>query len=134
MALLGKDAILAADDRAYRDVEVPEWGGTARVIGLSGTDRDAYEAAFVDARSKTGPSATVRLQNFRAKLVVKCLIGEDGERLFTDADAKALGGKSGMVVDRLFDVARTLSGMDDDSVDEGKGSSESGPSGSSTSD
>ncbi|GAA3223276.1 hypothetical protein [Actinocorallia longicatena] len=131
--LLSKDAILAADDRPYQDVEVPEWGGTVRVIGLSGTDRDAFEAAFVDARAKGGPSAGARLQNFRAKLLVKCIIGEDGERIFADADAKNLGAKSGKVVDRLFDIARSLSGMDDDAVEEGKGGSESDPTDSSTS-
>ncbi|MCD0450764.1 phage tail assembly chaperone [Actinocorallia sp. API 0066] len=133
MAFLTKDAILAASDRAHRDVDVPEWGGTVRVMALSGTDRDAFEAAFVDAKGgKGGPSASVRLHNFRAKLLVKCLVDDQGNRLFTNADATELGQKSAAVVDRLFDIARELSGMDDDAEAEGKDDSEPDPSDGST--
>lgn len=131
MALLSADQIVAADDRAYEDVPVPEWGGEVRVIGLSGTDRDAYEAAMVEAR-QTGKGATLRLQNFRSKLVAKCLIDQNGERLFTDDKVKVLGAKSGAVIDRLFDTARRLSGMSKDAVDEGKDDSEPAPSDAST--
>lgn len=131
--LLTADAILAADDRATEDVHVPEWGGTVRVMALSGTDRDAYEAAMVDAR-KQDTVAAVRLHNFRAKLVVKCLVNDQGERLFEDKQVKALAAKSGAVLDRLFDVARRLSGMDKDAVEEAAGNSESGQSDNSTSD
>jgi hypothetical protein len=134
MVLLSKDAILAADDRQIRDVDVPEWGGTVRVRALSGLDRDAYEAAFVDARKQGGPSATVRLHNFRAKLVVRSLVDSDGERLFSDTDAKALGEKSADVIDRLFDVAREMSGMDDNAVKDAEGNSETAPNGGSTTD
>lgn len=114
---LSADDILSADDRQHEDVEVPEWGGTVRVVGLSGTDRDAYEASFVDAKGKPAPQ---RLRNIRAKLLVKCLVNENGGRLFTDAQAQALGEKNGAIVDRLFDVARRLSGIGQDAVAEGK--------------
>lgn len=129
MALLSADQIINADDRAHEDVAVPEWGGEVRVIGLSGTDRDAYEAAMVDAKGKP---ATQRLQNFRSKLVAKCLVDETGARLFTDDKVKALGAKNGAVIDRLFDTARRLSGMSQDAVDEGKDDSETAPNGAST--
>lgn len=136
MALLSKDAILTADDIKHEDVHVPEWGGTVRVVGLSGTERDSFEAAMVDARQtgKGRPSATLRLANIRAKMLVKVLVNEDGQRLFGDGDVAALGRKSGAVLDRLWDVARRLSGMDDDAVEQGKEPSESDPSDSSTSD
>ncbi|WP_017616388.1 hypothetical protein [Nocardiopsis salina] len=130
MAFLTAAQIEQVDDRKYEDVDVEEWGGTVRVVGLSGTDRDAYEAAFVDAKGKP---AAQRLRNVRAKLLVKCLVDESFERLFTDDKAKALGEKNGAVVDRLFDVARRLSGIGQGSVEEGKGDSESDPSDSSTS-
>lgn len=130
MALLSRDAILDVDDRDYEDVAVPEWGGTVRVTALSGTDRDAYEAAMADAKGKP---AGVRLQNFRAKLVSKCLIDADGSRIFSDSDVKALGGKSAAVLDRLFDVATRLSGMGKRAVEDAEGNSESGQSGDSTS-
>lgn len=128
---LSADDILSADDRQHEDVEVPEWGGTVRVVGLSGTDRDSYEAAFVDGKGKPAPA---RLQNVRARLVAKCLVSEEFERLFTDAQVKALGAKNGAVIDRLFDVARRLSGIGQDAVSEGKGDSENEVNDSSTSD
>lgn len=130
MALLSAAQIEAVDDRTHEDVEVPEWGGTVRVVGLTGADRDAYEATFVDAKGKP---AVQRLRNIRAKLVVKCLVDADGNRLFTDDKAKALGEKNGAVIDRLFDVARRLSGIGQDAVKEGKDSSENDQSDSSTS-
>ena len=131
MALLSAEQIVKADDRKHEDVHVPEWDGTVRVRGLSGEDRDAYEAEFVDAKGKP---ATQRLRNIRAKLLVKCLVDEDGNRLFADNQAKALGAKNGAVVDRLFDVARRLSGIGQDAVAEGKDDSDSEANDSSTSD
>lgn len=128
--LLSKDAILSATDRNYKDEYVPEWGGTVRVTGLSGTDRDAYEAAMVDAKGKP---AMQRLQNFRTKLVVKCLVNENGERIFDDSDVKELGSKNGAVLDRLFDVARELSGMGQDAVADAEKNSENDRSVNSTS-
>ena len=130
--LLTADAILAADDRASEDVPVPEWNGTVRAMALSGTDRDAYEAAMVDAR-KQG-NASVRLHNFRAKLVIKCLVDGEGKRLFKDDQLKDLAAKSGAVLDRLFDKARALSGMDDDAAEAASGNSETGQNESSISD
>lgn len=133
MTFLSAEQILAANDREHEDVDVPEWGGTVRVIGLSAADRDAYEAALA-ATTKGDATAMARLQNFRAKLVVKALVDADGKRLFSDADAKELGTKSGKVIDRLFDVVRRLSGMGKDALEQGKDDSESGQSGSSSTD
>lgn len=128
--LLTADQIEAADDRAYEDVPVPEWGGDVRVMGLSGTDRDAYEAIMVDAKGKP---ATQRLQNFRSKLVAKCLVDESFKRLFTDDKVKVLGAKNGEVIDRLFDKSRALSGMTEKAVEDAAGNSESGQNENSTS-
>lgn len=133
MKFLSAEQILGANDREHEDVDVPEWGGTVRVIGLSAADRDAYEAALA-ATTKGDATAMARLQNFRAKLVVKALVDADGKRLFSDADAKELGTKSGKVIDRLFDVVRRLSGMGKDALEQGKADSASGRNSDSTSD
>jgi hypothetical protein len=60
----------------------------------------------------------------RAKLLVKCLVDEAGERLFTDQDAPALGAKNGAVIDRLYDVAARLSGLSEEEKAELEGNSE----------
>lgn len=128
--LLSRDAILAAEDRPTEDVDVPEWGGTVRLRALSGAERDAFETSMLDQRGK--PTAA-RLQNFRARLLAASIVGEDGQRLFTDKDVATLGAKSGAVIDRLFERARRLSGMAREDVDALAGNSERGPSGDSIS-
>lgn len=133
MALLGKDQILGADDRQHEDIEVPEWGGTARLRGLSGTERDAYEASLL-VLAPNGKVARHDLADARSKLLAKCLVDEDGERLFTDREVKELGAKNGAVIDRLYDVAKRLSGIGKESAEEKAGNSGTGPSAGSTSD
>ena len=131
MSLLSRDTILGADDRRTEDVEVPEWGGTVRVRGLSGTERDAYEASIV--RLKDDGSQTFTLQNARARLVALCACDEDGERIFTDKDVNELGRKSAVALERVFDAARRVSGLSDDSTEKAAEDFGDAPSGASTS-
>lgn len=108
---LSKDDILKADDLPQTEVEVPEWGGTVRVRGLSGTERDRFE--FSLAAAQNNPSKV----QVRAEIVGRCMVDEDGKRLFTDNEITKLGTKSGAALDRVFDVVRELSGMGDDAVE-----------------
>ncbi|MFJ2707855.1 hypothetical protein ACIO3R_32345 [Streptomyces sp. NPDC087428] len=133
MALLSKDQINAADDRLWEDVPVPEWGGDVRVLGMSGTDRNAYQSSMV-VIGTNGKPQRVNLNDQLAKLVGKCLVGEDFQRLYSDKEVAALGRKNGAVLDRLADVAKRLSGLNDKAVEDAAGNSEAHPSGASTSD
>lgn len=133
MALLSKDQIAAADDRQWEDVPVPEWGGEVRILGMSGTERNAYQSSLV-VIGTNGKPQRVNLTDQLAKLVGKCLVGEDFERLYTDKEVAALGRKNGAVLDRLADVAKRLSGLDEKSTEDAAGNSEAGPSAGSTSD
>lgn len=114
--LLSREQILGAQDRKTEDVEVPEWGGTVRVRALSGAERDAYEAGIVQLRGDGSQQWT--LKNARARLVSLSLCGEDGERLFSESDIGVLGEKSATALERVFDVARHLSGLTDEDIDE----------------
>lgn len=114
--LLSREQIIEADDRKTEDVAVPEWGGTVRVRALSGRERDAYEASIVQV-SANG-SRRVSLENLRARLVSFACVDEEGNRLFSDDDAMALGEKSAAALERVFDVARKLSGLSEDDVEE----------------
>lgn len=116
MTALTRDAILGANDRAMELVDVPEWGGQVWVRALSGTERDAYEASLVTVR-RDG-SQRFNMENVRARLVSMAMVDGAGERLFSDADVKALGAKSAQALDRVFDAARKLSGLSDEDVEE----------------
>lgn len=111
MGYLTKDEVLAADDLPIEDVDVEAWGGTVRVRGLTGTERDRFEMKVAAARDHPD-QITVR-----ADLVARCMVDEDGKRLFTDKETARLGAKSGAALDQVFDVIRKLSGMTDDALE-----------------
>jgi hypothetical protein len=114
MALLSREDILDVDDKVYEDIEVPEWGGEVRVRGMSGTQRDDYEASILQ---QNGSDRKVNLANARAKLVARCLVDADGRLLFSADDVRALGRKSARALERVFDKARELSGMTEKDVE-----------------
>lgn len=124
--LLGNAAILTHDDIEIEDLYVSQWGGTVRVRGMNGDERDAFEKARTRekpagnrAARRAGNTTTEFIrENLRAHLVAWCVIDEDGNRIFTDADIPALNKKSGAALEKVVEVAMRLSGMDDDDVDE----------------
>jgi hypothetical protein len=61
------------------------------------------------------------------------VVDDDGNRLFTDADAKALGEKSAAALDKLFEAAAELSRLKDEDIDELAGKSPAAQSGDSAS-
>jgi len=115
MGYLTREEILGAEDILYEDVPVPEWGGTVRVRGLSGTERDAFEASIVEMR---GRKTHVDTRNLRAKLVARAVVGENSQRLFQDGDVRALGEKSAAALNRVFEVAQRLSGLTEADIEE----------------
>jgi hypothetical protein len=109
---LSRDDVLKADDRVTEEVDCPEWGGSVLVRGMTGRERDAFELSLRDQRS--GQRIPGRMNNIRSQIIVRCVVDDDGERLFTDADVTALGEKSGAAIDRVYDVAARLSGMSEE--------------------
>lgn len=109
---LGKDQILQANDEAFEDVPVPEWGGVVRVKRLSAAEKDAFEASLTTIEQKGG-SVVQRpnMVNVRAKLAVRCIVDESGKPIFSDADISELGRKSGAALDRVVAAAKRLNRM-----------------------
>lgn len=130
--LLSREQIIGAEDRPTQDVEVPEWGGTVRVRALSGTERDAYEAGIVQIRGDG--SRSFSLANARARLAALSIVDEANERMFSEADVAVLGAKSAAALERVFDVARKLSGLTEEDIEELVEGFESAPADGSTSD
>jgi hypothetical protein len=111
MTLLTREAILTAQDLAHEDVPVPEWGGTVRVRTLTGAERDALGAAMVDADGKPD------LVGYRCRMVAASVVDEAGARLFSDADAAALGAKSASALDRVASAVERINGMGAEAVE-----------------
>ena len=104
--------------------------GPVMVRGMTGTERDAFEASLIKGR---GRNREVNLANMRAKLIAFCAVDDEGVRLWSDADAEELGKGRADVLNRLYNVAARLSGITDEDAEElGKPSSQE-TSGSSSS-
>src|SRR5258706_5508781 len=110
--MLTKDQIIAAKDQSIEPADVPEWGGGIFLRVMSGTERDGFETTIIDDQSK------VKSENVRSELLVRCICDDQGARLFADSDAASLGGKSSLVLDRLFTQAQKLNKIRKQDVDE----------------
>jgi hypothetical protein len=115
--LLDHRAITAAQDEESEIVEVPEWGGSVKLVGLSGAERDLFDAWRITQRESRHPQ---RYRNTRAWLVAHCLRDEQGKRIFGDQDLELLGAKSGKVLDRLYGIALRLSGIGEEGEEDAK--------------
>jgi hypothetical protein len=113
--ILTKDAILKADDLKRELVSVPEWGGDVYVRGMTGADRDKFEASIIQMRGK---DQTLNMVNIRAKLASMTICDEAGKLLFSEADIKGLSLKSASALQRVFAVAQKLSGIGESDVKE----------------
>jgi len=85
------------------------------VRGLTGKERDGFEAACFVQRGKT---RILNTDNIRAKLLVRAICDQDGVRLFTDNEVDVLGDMPAAVLDELFTVAQKLSGLSSTDVEE----------------
>lgn len=101
-----RDSILTTVDIQSKLVEVPEWGVTLEVRGMTAGDRMALTELAM------GEGGTVRLSVLYPWLVVSSTFDpETGERVFSDEDVEAVKTKAGSAVERLATAAMELSGM-----------------------
>lgn len=99
--------ILGIDDRPVVEFEVPEWNTSVRLRGMTGTDRDAFEAHV----TKGGQEGTMNIIGMRAKMVAACMVNENGERIVSPMEESKLGQKSAAALDRVFTKCMELNGM-----------------------
>ena len=112
---LNRDDILKAQDIQIEELQVPEWGGSVFVKGMTGAERDSFEASIVETRGK---NTKVNMQNIRAKLVAYSACDKEGTLLFEPKDIKDLGKKSAAALQRVFDKASELSGISEKDIGE----------------
>ena len=51
---LSRDDILKAADNEPEEVDVPEWGGSVLVRGMTGRERDAFEVSLMQPGRRGG--------------------------------------------------------------------------------
>lgn len=132
MGELSREQFLSGRALQREAVEIPELGGTMTMQGLTGKQRDEYEASCVIQK---GNKRTFNIVDARAKLVCLSAIDPDsGKRKFTTADIPALSQMPAKALDRLFAVAQRLSGITDEDIAELGKLSDDDQGGSSSSD
>lgn len=105
--MLTKEQILLVTDKATKQIEVPEWGGSVFIRGMTIDDAD-YVASIKDDNQ------------IGLKIIVRMVVDENGKQLFTDKDIPALKKKSIRAITR---VVRQIT--DFSSLDTAEGNSES---------
>jgi hypothetical protein len=133
MMYLTKAQILEANDVQSQDVEVPEWGGSVRLVSLDAKEASAFGSRMVKMDAKGNVEAFV-MDNFMAELLARAIVDENNQPIFSQSDVEALGKKNGAVIKRLYTIAAELSGLGEGNKDEAVKNSDGMPSDASHSD
>lgn len=111
-----RDKIFEAQDIESELVEVPEWGVTIDVRGMTGGDRSRLMSKALDP-----DTGNINVEVIYPELVIASSYDpEDGGRVFTDGDTAAIQEKSAAAIDRVAKVALRLSGLAEGAQEEAK--------------
>lgn len=102
MTLLSKGEILTVNDEVFQYVNVPEWGGKVKLYAMSLQEHIEFEKLKNKKdESINGDQIVFVLSN--------AIRTEDGTKMFSKEEAKALLKKNVAVVSRLFMKCAELS-------------------------
>ncbi len=107
--MLDRKAILEANDITSEKLSIPEWGGDVYIRVMTGQSRDAWEEALSNSDSL--------FDNVRSRMAVASVCDEEGNLLFTSDDVVALGKKSGVALDKVFETARRINKLSAEDID-----------------
>lgn len=110
-------------------VEVPQWGGYVTVREFTGADTDAVARLA----TQKGPLGRPSRERYRAQMLIRAIYGDDGQRLFQQADADYLESLPVSMTNGIIEVLTRLNGGEN-LEDELEKNSGSGPSDDSRSD
>ena len=155
MGCISKAQTTQAVDLPTERVYVPEWAdgdpsAYVNVRGMTAMEKDLWEASHIpddpgdipEKGKESKAAARIRRQkmtkeimiNARARLVSLTAVDDAGARIYGEEDIPMLSKKSGLVIDRIVEVAQRLSGMRQADLDDAVGNSETGRSDATASD
>jgi len=105
MALTREQILTSRKDRKPVPLEVPEWGGDVFVRVLSAADQMEL-------------SDGVEPKEMAIKVILHCLVSEDGERIFGDDDADELAKEDFPVIMRVFGFVAKQNGLSTKELEE----------------
>lgn len=108
-----RNSIFAKNDIPSEQVDIPEWGITLEVRGMTGADRTRILDLAV------GTSGKVDLAIVYPEIVIgTCFDPETGEKVFEPGDRDAILAKSAQAIDRIAQVGMRLSGFTEEAADD----------------
>ena len=107
MALLSREQILAAPDRRYVEVDVPEWGGAVRVASMTAAQVVEYTDVEQPKRMFWLLAATI--------------VDQTGAPVFTLDDVPELEKKSPAATLRVYREAAKLNVLSPEAAEEVRG-------------
>ncbi len=107
-----RDQIVASQDLKREPIDLAEWwpevaGVPLFIRTMSAGERSRYEETLDFDRTGVPRSKL----NIQAKLGVRVLVTEDGDRVFGDDDVEVLASKNSEAVQTIFELGAKVNGM-----------------------
>ena len=114
--LTTRGELLGLTKRRYKTIEIPELELTFRIQSLTEREKSEYETALL---TKTGRSVSrERLTDASRRLMVLCLVDDNGDRLLEPADVGTLSQLDAIVASKIYDECQSHCGFGDDDIEE----------------
>jgi hypothetical protein len=107
--LLSKEQIIAAQDRRYIEVDVPEWGGKVRLASLDADQSLKHEQMLLKLQ-KTGDTKS----NPLVAMLADSIVNDQGDRVFDAQTMATLGKKNPVALRRLIAAMKKLNNQEED--------------------
>ena len=114
MTALTKEQLLTPVPMELEEVKIPQLGGSVWVKGMTVSERTRFEN---NLRGKNEQAGKIKAQQVRERLLVQCVVTEDGTRMFSLDDVEKLGQQRSDVLEPLIDVVQSLCGMSNTDVE-----------------
>lgn len=105
MGILTKENIVNADSLKYLTVPAPKWGGDVILREMTAFARETL-------REEMGITGEVSTKNLAGKVLVRCIVGEDHQLIFTEQEDELVAQNDQETLQDLFTKALELNKMD----------------------
>ena len=130
MALLNRNQILEAKDIQTKDIEVKEWGGTIRIKQLSAKEYNDIFMNMINIRKMAAKQLSKKntnenleeainelaIKNQKILIIIKSVVDENMNPLFTEADMELLYQKNTNVINRLIEEIEEFNSVSTEDV------------------
>ncbi len=125
-----RESILNCRQAERVRLSVPTWGGDVWIRELSGEERDAWEAGWLEYRKNVNGDAE-DVSNYSSYLLTHTLVDAEGKLLFGENDVPLLGQTRGRVLEAVAREAMRINGIGVASSEDILKNSDAGQNGSS---